>query len=88
MDGSNNKWIVKWLVCALWLLLITIITTIATNVIANDKKNTKTHETIRGEFQKADLKLREKININQEKNNEKLTKILVQQGKILTLLEK
>jgi len=86
--ANGNGWVVKWLVGALWGIVVLAIVTIGNNVIANDKKSTDSDKEIMQAFQKADSELIEKINSNQEKNNNKLTKMLVQQTKILTILEK
>jgi len=88
MNNGNNKWVVKWLVGALWGVLIVCLTLLANNVIANDKKSTVTHVEIRKEIVFGDEKLRDKIDINQEKINNKLTKISNTQSKILAILEK
>ena len=84
---ENNKWVVKWLVGALWGVIILALDTLTNNVIANEKKSTDGDKEITKEFQLADSKLREKIDANQEKLQEKMTTMLVQQTKILTILE-
>lgn len=87
---GNGYWIVKWLVGALWAVFLIIVT----NGIASQKDNAKSHEEIRKEFSVGDEKLRDRIDNVDDKVSEDIKKIradqttvLVQQTKILTILE-
>jgi len=86
-QNGLSKW-VRWLVASLWSIIVAALLLLANNVIANDKKSTDGDKEVTNAFQQADKELREKIDANQEKNDNKLTTLLVQQTKILTILEK
>jgi len=97
-EVNRNGWVVKWLVCALWGLLITGLLFLANNVIANQNKNVDTHkemigvsvaehEDIREEIQETAQELRKDFTEQVDKIDDKQEILLVQQTRILTILE-
>ena len=91
---GNGYWIVKSLVAALWLVVVTTFLFVGNTVKANDEKATTEHTAIRKEIgvekEKIEAKV-EKVRENIEKNIDKIqttqTTLLVQNERMLTILE-